>query len=58
MQRADAQRGSHELGAGLSIAVTNVIGFMVAGLHLQGLPPHSLGYIWLPAWPPLPPAAC
>ncbi|MNW04594.1 Sulfite exporter TauE/SafE [compost metagenome] len=21
---------------------------MVAGLHVQGLPPHSLGYIWLP----------
>ena len=33
---------------GFPIAVTNVIGFMVAGLHLQGLPPHSLGYIWLP----------
>ena len=33
---------------GFPIAVTNVAGFMVAGLHLQGLPPHSLGYIWLP----------
>ena len=33
---------------GFPIAVTNVLGFMAAGLHVQGLPPHSLGYIWLP----------
>lgn len=33
---------------GFPIAVTNVIGFMLAGLHAQNLPPHSLGYIWLP----------
>ncbi len=33
---------------GFPIAVTNVLGFMMAGLHIQGLPPHSLGYIWLP----------
>ena len=33
---------------GFPIAVTNVLGFMAAGLHVQGLPPYSLGYIWLP----------
>ena len=33
---------------GFPIAVTNVLGFMVGGLHVAGLPPYSLGYIWLP----------
>lgn len=33
---------------GFPIAVTNVLGFMFAGLHLQGLPPGAVGYIWLP----------
>ena len=33
---------------GFPIAVTNVLGFMAAGLHVQGLPHYSLGYIWLP----------
>ena len=33
---------------GFPIAVTNVAGFMLAGLHVEGLPAHSLGYIWLP----------
>ncbi|MGE8320038.1 MAG: sulfite exporter TauE/SafE family protein [Comamonas sp.] len=33
---------------GFPIAVTNVLGFLAAGLHLQGLPPGAIGYIWLP----------
>ena len=33
---------------GFPIAVTNVLGFMAAGLHLQDLPPGAVGYIWLP----------
>ena len=34
---------------GFPIAVTNVLGYIVAGLGLQGAPENSLGYLWLPA---------
>jgi uncharacterized membrane protein YfcA len=34
---------------GFPIAIANVIGYMVSGSSVQGLPPHSFGYIWLPA---------
>ncbi len=34
---------------GFPIAVANVAGYVVAGTGLQGLPPGSLGYLWLPA---------
>ncbi len=34
---------------GFPIAVTNVLGYVWAGLGLHGLPPWSIGYIWLPA---------
>ena len=34
---------------GFPIAVTNVVGYVVAGQRASGLPPHSFGYVWLPA---------
>ena len=34
---------------GFPIAVANVLGYVASGLHVQGLPPHSIGYIWWPA---------
>jgi uncharacterized protein len=34
---------------GFPIAVANVAGYIASGLSLPGLPPASLGYIWLPA---------
>ena len=34
---------------GLPIALANVVGYVVAGQSVQNLPPHSFGYIWLPA---------
>jgi len=34
---------------GFPIAVANVIGYVVSGMNVQGLPPSSFGYIWLPA---------
>jgi len=34
---------------GFPIAVSNVIGYVVAGRAASGLPPASFGYIWLPA---------
>ncbi len=34
---------------GFPIAVANVAGYVVAGTGLQGLPPGSLGFLWLPA---------
>ncbi|MFZ4479330.1 MAG: sulfite exporter TauE/SafE family protein [Rhodoferax sp.] len=34
---------------GLPIALANVVGYVVSGQHVQNLPPHSFGYIWLPA---------
>lgn len=34
---------------GFPIALVNVIGYIISGHGLQNLPPHSLGYIWLPA---------
>ncbi len=34
---------------GFPIALANVAGYIVAGQDVQGLPPHSFGYLWLPA---------
>ena len=34
---------------GLPIALANVVGYVVPGQSVQNLPPHSFGYIWLPA---------
>ncbi len=34
---------------GFPIALSNVIGYIVAGIGLHDLPPHSFGYLWLPA---------
>ena len=34
---------------GFPIALTNVLGYVVSGHGLSGLPAGSLGYIWLPA---------
>lgn len=34
---------------GFPIALANVIGYIIAGHRLEGLPPWSLGYLWLPA---------
>lgn len=34
----------------LPVAVTGAIAYAVSGWHQQGLPPWSLGYIYLPAW--------
>ena len=34
---------------GFPIAVANVLGYVVSGQSVQGLPAGSFGYIWLPA---------
>ena len=34
---------------GFPIALANVLGYIISGNSVQGLPPHSFGYIWLPA---------
>jgi uncharacterized membrane protein YfcA len=34
---------------GLPIAAAGTVGFIVTGMHQSGLPPHSLGYVYLPA---------
>ncbi len=34
---------------GFPIALANVVGYVVSGQNAQGLPPYSLGYLWLPA---------
>ena len=34
---------------GFPIAVANVIGYAIAGQGTQGLPPLSVGYVWIPA---------
>ena len=34
---------------GLPIAVAGTIGFVVAGLGQPGLPPHTIGYVYVPA---------
>jgi uncharacterized membrane protein YfcA len=34
---------------GLPIAVAGTIGFVIAGLRQTGMPPHTLGYVYLPA---------
>ena len=34
---------------GLPIAIAGTIGFVVAGLGAPGLPPHTVGYVYLPA---------
>ena len=33
---------------GFPIALANTVGYVVSGSGLPGLPPYSLGYIWLP----------
>lgn len=34
---------------GFPIAVANTVGYVVSGASLPDLPPHSMGYVWLPA---------
>ena len=34
---------------GFPIALANVIGYVIAGQNIEGLPPYSFGYLWLPA---------
>ncbi len=34
---------------GFPIALANTVGYVISGASLPGLPPHSLGYVWLPA---------
>jgi uncharacterized membrane protein YfcA len=34
---------------GLPIAIAGTIGFIIAGADERGMPPYSLGYIYLPA---------
>ncbi|WP_370628233.1 sulfite exporter TauE/SafE family protein [Bordetella sp. BOR01] len=34
---------------GFPIAITNVLGFVIAGHNLPNLPPGAFGYLWLPA---------
>ena len=34
---------------GFPIALANTVGYVVSGTSLPDLPPHSLGYVWLPA---------
>ena len=34
---------------GFPIALANVVGYVISGQCVQDLPPHSFGYIWLPA---------
>ena len=34
---------------GFPIALANTVGYVVSGASLPNLPPHSLGYVWLPA---------
>ncbi|MBK6868054.1 MAG: sulfite exporter TauE/SafE family protein [Burkholderiales bacterium] len=34
---------------GFPIALANVAGYIISGQGLGGLPPHSFGYLWLPA---------
>ncbi|MGB3072008.1 MAG: sulfite exporter TauE/SafE family protein [Ottowia sp.] len=34
---------------GFPIALANVIGYIVSGQNIEGLPPYSFGYLWLPA---------
>ena len=33
---------------GFPIALANTVGYVVSGSGLPGLPPYSLGYVWLP----------
>lgn len=34
---------------GFPIALANVVGYVASGLQVDGLPPASVGYVWLPA---------
>jgi uncharacterized membrane protein YfcA len=34
---------------GFPIALSNTVGFVVSGSSVNGLPPYSLGFVWLPA---------
>lgn len=36
-------------GLGFPIALANTLGFMVSGQGVEGLPPYSIGYVWVPA---------
>ncbi len=36
-------------GMGFPIAAGGLVGYVLAGLHAPGLPPHTLGYVYLPA---------
>ena len=46
-------RLQHAIGTsaalGVPVALFGTIGYIVAGLHQPGLPPYSLGYVYLPA---------
>ena len=33
---------------GFPIALANVLGYVISGQHLENLPAHSFGYLWLP----------
>lgn len=33
---------------GFPIALANTLGYVISGASLDGLPPHALGYVWLP----------
>lgn len=34
---------------GFPIALTNGLGYIISGLHVDGLPQGAIGYVWLPA---------
>ena len=34
---------------GFPIAVANVAGYIVSGMHVEGLPEDAVGYLWIPA---------
>ena len=35
---------------GLIISSVSLLVYIVTGLHVHGLPPHSIGYVYWPAW--------
>jgi uncharacterized membrane protein YfcA len=34
---------------GFPVALANGVGYIIGGQGVQNLPPHALGYVWLPA---------
>jgi len=34
---------------GAPVAVAGTIGYILAGMRAQGLPPHSIGFVYVPA---------